>query len=201
MTIIRKQGFTLKRGLINVKHGFTLIEILLVILIIGIVLAIATVSFMNAQQKGRDGARKADLKALQQALEVFYAANKKYPSSSTGKLLCPGSTTPMEWGTPFRCGSTTYMEKLPTSLAGLEISAVSNFLAQFNFSYDVQAQISVPVVGFVGGGVTLEYAYDSPSEFTYVIYATMENSKDPEVLATQPCSTLLAGYNYCVVNP
>lgn len=50
--------------------GFTLIELLVVIAIIGILAALATVSYSESQQKSRDSRRKADLSAIQKALEL-----------------------------------------------------------------------------------------------------------------------------------
>lgn len=61
------------------RLGFTLIEILVVITIIGILVAASTVSYAQAQKKGRDGKRKADLKSIQQALELHYQSLGYYP--------------------------------------------------------------------------------------------------------------------------
>jgi len=63
------------------KNAFTLIELLVVISIIGILAALATVSFTGSQKQARDTGRKADLKGFQTMLEVF--ANKNngfYPA-------------------------------------------------------------------------------------------------------------------------
>src|SRR3989344_1659457 len=65
------------------NNGFSLIELLVVIAIIGILLAAATISWTNAQQKGRDGKRKADLKSIQQALELYFAQNGYYPPGTS----------------------------------------------------------------------------------------------------------------------
>lgn len=62
-----------------VKHGFTLIELLVVIAIIGILTTMVTASFTAAQRRARDTARKSDLKAIQQALELYFQANGRYP--------------------------------------------------------------------------------------------------------------------------
>ena len=65
------------------SKGFTLIELLTVIAIIGILTAIATVSYTNAQRKARDNRRKSDLKTIQQALELYFQQNGYYPPTKT----------------------------------------------------------------------------------------------------------------------
>lgn len=61
--------------------SFTLIELLVVISLIGLLAALALVSYTGTQKQARDTQRKSDLKQYQNALEVF--ANKNsgiYPS-------------------------------------------------------------------------------------------------------------------------
>lgn len=76
--------------------GFTLIELLVVISLIGILAALALVSFTGAQKQAKDTQRKSDLKQYQTALENF--ANKNsgfYPARNDGNgvsfvsIVCP----------------------------------------------------------------------------------------------------------------
>lgn len=69
------------------KKGFTLLELLVVVGIIGILMAIAAVSFAQAQKKARDNRRKSDLRAIQNALEQYYSDNSSaYPTGSYSAL-------------------------------------------------------------------------------------------------------------------
>ncbi len=66
--------------LTEMRKGFTLLELLIVIAIIGILASLATVSYSSAQKKARDSQRQADLKAIQNAMEQYYADNDgSYP--------------------------------------------------------------------------------------------------------------------------
>lgn len=58
-------------------------ELLIVIGLIGILLAIAAVSYSSAQKKSRDTRRMSDLRGIQNAMEQYYADNSgSYPAST-----------------------------------------------------------------------------------------------------------------------
>ena len=60
------------------KKGFTLIELLVVITIIGILIAVGSVSYTRALKLSRDSKRKTDLEQLRQALETYRSENGYY---------------------------------------------------------------------------------------------------------------------------
>ena len=64
-------------------RGFTLIELLVVIAIIGILASIVLASLNIARMKGRDARRIADLKEMQNALELYYSDHNAYPVETT----------------------------------------------------------------------------------------------------------------------
>jgi len=104
----------LKSKIYHLKSGFTLIELLVVISIIAILMAVATVSYTNAQQKSRDNKRKSDLKGVQQALELYFQQYGMYPEKdNAGLVKCSGGATGKSWGSAFTCDTTTYMNPLP----------------------------------------------------------------------------------------
>ncbi|MHB1460479.1 MAG: competence type IV pilus major pilin ComGC [Armatimonadota bacterium] len=58
----------------NLRKGFTLVEIMIVVLIIGVLLAIAVPNFMNARKTAQTKACVANLKAIQTAKEQILMA-------------------------------------------------------------------------------------------------------------------------------
>ena len=70
------------------KKGFTLVELLVVISVIGTLAALALVAFGPSQKQTRDIKRKSDLKQYQTALENFANENKSlYPSKTSATSL------------------------------------------------------------------------------------------------------------------
>jgi type II secretion system protein G len=64
-------------------QGFTIVELLIVIVVIGILAAITVVAYNGIQQRGRDARRLADIKSVDRALQLYYVDNGSYPSTST----------------------------------------------------------------------------------------------------------------------
>jgi type II secretion system protein G len=123
------------------QGGFTIVELLIVIIIIGILATLVVVQFTNQQKKARDAQRKTDIGALETNLEAYYAENGKYPvladlNSTTLKGLkaetlkdpkatsdAPrsGAASATQYGytvTPANCDNTT------TDCTNFEVSAV-----------------------------------------------------------------------------
>lgn len=62
------------------QQGFTIVELLIVIVVIGILAALVITTFTGIQQKARNTERQTDIKALHGQVEAYYAQNGKYPT-------------------------------------------------------------------------------------------------------------------------
>ncbi len=151
----------------KLSKGFTLIEILVVMVILGILVTIGLASFVSAQARSRDVRRKSDLKQIATSLDLYYSDYEVYPTGSVdGKIKgCPSGTgVACVWGgTPseFKDGKTTYMKIVP-----------ADPLLGYNYYYRT-ITVNSSVVGFQ-------------------LYAHLENTKDinclPDATGVANCS-------------
>jgi prepilin-type N-terminal cleavage/methylation domain-containing protein len=63
------------------NKGFTIIELLIVIVVIGILAAIGFVAYGNVTKSARDSDRQADASAIAKKAEEYYASNGQYPAN------------------------------------------------------------------------------------------------------------------------
>src|SRR3546814_13650997 len=75
-------GFTSLRR--SAEHGFTLVELMVVIVIIGLLATIVAVNVLPATGKARTEKAKADIATLEQALDQYRLDNITYPNANEG---------------------------------------------------------------------------------------------------------------------
>jgi len=92
-------------------HGFTLIEILVVIVIMGILATLVVPKLMSRPDEARIVAVKQDIQTVLQALKLYRLDNGRYPSTEQGlqALVKKPTTSPI----PNNWKAEGYLEKLP----------------------------------------------------------------------------------------
>lgn len=64
----------------NKQSGFTIVELLIVIVVIGILAALVITTFSGVQRRARNTERETDIKAVHGQVEAYYASNGVYPA-------------------------------------------------------------------------------------------------------------------------
>ena len=101
----------------NIK-GFTIIEVLVTVVIIGLLVAAATINYEKARSKTRDTRRKADVSSIAIAIDSYYAEKRDYPLM--GGLTETWSTA----ATPWIIGLDDYISVLPIEKGPLIKNAI-----------------------------------------------------------------------------
>lgn len=105
------------------QKGFTLIELLVVVAIISLLTSIALIALMSARQKSRDVKRLSDMTQMNTGLELYFTANKGYPSGTLGLPLplvpnyasqIPNTPKPADGG----CDAVVYPSPVPAGNTG-----------------------------------------------------------------------------------
>ena len=92
------------------EDGFTLIELMVVIVIIGLLAAIVAFNVLPMGDKARVTKAKSDISTIEQALEMYKLQNLRYPTTSEGLQAL---VTPPSSADPSRYQAGGYIKKLP----------------------------------------------------------------------------------------
>ena len=98
-----KKNQTLNRAQTSAA-GFTLIEMLVVIFIIGILVSLLLSNILGARQRAEDIDRKNDAQQMKKALRLYYNDNQAYPASA----IIPAAGESFDDG-----ASTVYIKEVP----------------------------------------------------------------------------------------
>lgn len=120
------------------EYGFTIVELLVTIVIIGILATISIVAYNNVTQRSRDSTRKSDLSILKKALEMHYTEYGSYPEgrcNSGCKINELWSTTSdNSWSNLANTLSPAFVSSIPSDPSASTATQPSIY-GGFNYDY------------------------------------------------------------------
>lgn len=91
--------------------GFTLVELMVVIVIIGLLATVVAINVMPSQDRAMAEKARADISVLEQAIETFRLENLSYPTTEQG--LAALRRAPAGLARPERYRTGGYIRRLP----------------------------------------------------------------------------------------
>ena len=86
----------------NRRRAFSLMELLLVLVILGVLAALVVPRFANRSQQARETAAKADVSSIETAIGAFEIDNGRYPSTEEGLEALISSPSSLDaWRGPY----------------------------------------------------------------------------------------------------
>jgi prepilin-type N-terminal cleavage/methylation domain-containing protein len=95
------------------QTGFTIVELLIVIVVIGILAAITTVAYNGIQLRTRDTIRVSDLRSIHKSIELYKAENGSYPLPANGSLNWTGNCVTFGSVKNYITGISAYVSSSP----------------------------------------------------------------------------------------
>ena len=130
--VVTRRSLLGRSGRGSAESGFTLVEMLVVITIIGLIMALVGPRVLNYLSESKVKTARIQIESFTQALDLFYLDNGRYPSSSEGLSALvqrPGDAS--SWNGPYIKTATVptdpwgrpYVYRSPADRAPYEISS------------------------------------------------------------------------------
>jgi type IV pilus assembly protein PilA len=138
------------RDRLSDERGFTLIEVLAVILIIGILAAISLTTFLGHKDRSEDAVAKSNARTLITQVESCFASNADYSLCDTEIEL--GGPTEVPWGTGPGLTSVTAATKMSYEVEAVSMSAMGGSQHVFTIAKNVTTGVITKTCVPAGSG-------------------------------------------------
>jgi general secretion pathway protein G len=100
-----------RRAAQRLQRGFTLIEIMVVVVIMGVLAALVVPKLLNRAGESKIAAAKVDIATIMQALKLYKLDNQRYPTTEQGLQALIEKPTGGPAANGWKAGG--YVEKMP----------------------------------------------------------------------------------------
>jgi len=152
------------------KQGFTIVEVIIVVVVVGILAGLATFAFVQVQANVRNGERAADMNIIADGLERYYQKNGGYPSCSAMTQTASSVATLLD----------IPVETLAAPTATSGTNSITGCSLLTGSGADVYAYIGDPTTACVANQFCYEYTLQYRQEGTSTI-VTKESERCGEV--------------------
>ena len=117
-------------------HGFTIVELLIVIVVIAILAAISIAAYTNIQDRAKNTATISAVEQTIKAIHMYIAETGEYPATNNGSH-CLTTVQACAWGTPVTSGSElrtklTKYSSLPDSIPDTSSATFIGIVYNYN---------------------------------------------------------------------
>ena len=163
---------------VDTKRGFTLIEILVVVLLVSIISTAAFSAFQSNRAQARDAERQTELRNIEIAIETYRREHRRYPSGSNGTNTWSGQS-----GSDFSSGN------CPGSVEGAIGAYICGLVPQY--IDDLPADRYAPTRGGY-----IYFTNEEQTAYKLVSHNTIESGS--VTMTSCPAHCEAAGYTLCV---
>ncbi|QQS22452.1 prepilin-type N-terminal cleavage/methylation domain-containing protein [Candidatus Saccharibacteria bacterium] len=170
------------------RTGFTIIELVVVVIVVSILATIVVVSYNGSQARARDARRRTDVANIVKALELYYNDNGSYPttSGSTAMTINWFSSNDASWST-FNTAlvNSNAITSLPVDPLNVPSSGAANTGVSFgtgNYSYALYVN-------------KLNYCGSAPGQMYLLLYR-LESEQAQPTFTDGSCASNELGSGY-----
>jgi len=107
LVLLRSRQLRSAKATAKTEEGFTLVEVLVVLAIIGLIMGLAAPRVLNYLSSSKERAAHLQIQSLSTALELFYLDVGRYPSNTEGlqALVNKAAVQSVSWNGPYLKGN------------------------------------------------------------------------------------------------
>ncbi|MEO5950463.1 MAG: prepilin-type N-terminal cleavage/methylation domain-containing protein, partial [Candidatus Saccharimonadales bacterium] len=146
------------------EKGFTIVELLIVIVVIGILAAIIIVAYQGVTSRAKAAQYVTDVTSIIKKGESYAAINNNYALTAAGSDLASVTTQTTTGGTLTALFNATNETKLPASVAIFAVVAYGSgpSLAQANVAINISSTVNYYYVSYCTTGKGMRVYYPDP---------------------------------------